>query len=203
MHAWDRREAISWSLVAAGAAGYAFLFAGAYLGWAGMREAFASYGLGMLAVTVVFAIVAGGVTWEKRANPTVRLVGDAAQSHWERTAGPGGETGTAFNFQMRATNISRGPIRMSVACLLRPSVGKPETHVETRDPLTNQFGEAPAMEPNDTRDIRFSFNVEKAIAGPGKTITAVGAVSDQLGRPHKFKFKQLRPFTEQTTTGPS
>jgi hypothetical protein len=202
MTVWDRSEAIFWSLVVAGVAGYAFLFAGAYLGWGGMREAFASYGLWILICTVVFAIVAGGVTWEKRANPTVRLIGDAAQSRWDRTVGPGGKTGTAFNFHMQATNISRVPIRMPLARLLRPRVGKPEVPVETRDPLSNQFGQAPPLEPNDTRDIRFTFSVDEPIGRPGKTITAVVSVSDQLGRWHKFKFKKLRPSTEASTTSP-
>lgn len=195
MQVWDHREAVSWSLVAAGVVGYALLFAGAYFGWGGMRGAFASYGVGLLAGTVVLAIIAAGITWEKRANPTVHLVGDAAQSHWERTVGPGGETITALNFQMQATNISRGPIRVSLACLLRPRVGNPEVDVKMRDPLTNQFGDAPPMEPNETRDIRFTFNVDKPIGRPGKAITAVVALSDQLGRLHKFKFKQLQPTT--------
>jgi len=197
MHVWDHREAVSWSLVAAGVAGYALLFAGAYFGWGGMRGVFASYGVGMLAGTVVLAIIAGGVTWEKRANPTVHLVGDAAQSHWERTIGPGGETGTALHFQMQATNISRGPIRMSLACLLKPRVGNPEVDVKMRDPLTNQFGDAPPMEPDETRDIRFTFNVDGPIGRPGKALSAVVAVSDHLGRAHKFKFKRMQPISER------
>lgn len=197
MHVWDRSEEISWSLVAAGVAGYAFLFAGAYLGWSGgIREVFASYGLWLLICTVVLAVIAGGITWEKRANPTVHLSGDAAHSHWERTVGSDGNTGTVLVFQMQATNISGGPIRMSLARLLRPRAGKPEVPVETRDPLSNQFGQPPALEPNDTRDIRFVFNVDAPIGRPGRTITAVVSVSDQLGRWHKFKFKKLRPSAE-------
>lgn len=202
MRLWDRSEAIAWSLVVAGVAGYAFLFAGAYLGWGGVRAAFASYGLWILLSTLVLALVAGARTWEKRANPTIHLIGDADQSHWDRTVEPGGKTVTAFNFHMRATNISPGPIRMPLARLLRPRVGRPEVRVETRDPLTNQFGQAPAMEPNDTRDIRFTFRVDKPIGRPGKTITAVVSVSDQLGRSHKFKFKKLRPATDSATTSP-
>jgi hypothetical protein len=197
MHVWDRSEEISWSLVAAGVAGYAFLFTGAYLGWSGgIREVFASYGLWLLICTVALAIIAGGITWEKGTNPTVRLNGDAAHSHWDRKVGSDGKTGTTFIFQMQATNISRVPIRMPLARLLRPRVGKPEVPVETRDPLSNQFGRPPALEPNDTRDIRFVFNVDAPIGRPGKTITAVVSVSDQLGRWHKFKFKKLRPSTE-------
>jgi hypothetical protein len=204
MSVWDRREEISWSLVAAGVAGYAFLFAGAYLGWSsGIREVFASYGLWLLICTVILAILAGGITWEKRANPTVRLNGDAAHSHWDRTVGADGKSGTAFVFQMQAKNISLGPIRMPLACLLRPRVGKPEVPVETRDPLSNQFGQAPPLEPNDTRDIRFTFSVDSPVGKPGKTMTAVVSVSDHLGRWHKFKFKKLRPSDEPETTSPS
>ena len=53
---WDRREAFLWSLAIAGGAVYAILFGGAYLGWSGTREAFASYGLWTLIWTIVFAM---------------------------------------------------------------------------------------------------------------------------------------------------
>ena len=86
---------------------------------------------------------------------------------------------------------------MSLACLLRPRVGNPEVDVKTRDPLTNQFGDAPPMEPDETRDIRFTFNVDGLIGRPGKALSAVVAVSDHLGRAHKFKFKRIQPSGER------
>ena len=75
--------------------------------------------------------------------------------------------------------------------------GDCEVNLEMRDPLTNQFGDAPPMEPDETRDIRFTFNVDGPIGRPGKAISAVVAVSDHLGRAHKFKFKRMQPISER------
>jgi hypothetical protein len=189
---WDRSAAFLWSLAAAGAAVYAILSVGNYFAWDGTPGAFASYGLGVLIWTVVFTAVAIARTVEGRAKRPMYLVGDQVQSSWGPMLLRGGGSGTVFNFRMRVTNLTRGNIRVTVARLLKPHVGKPEVRVETRDPATNMYGEAPPMVPNATRDIHFMFVVDRQLGTPGKPMKAIVTLSDQRGRWCKYTFAKLR-----------
>lgn len=191
---WERSEAFLWSIAIACGLVLAVLAAGWYLDLAPARETFVSYGLFVLIAFVVATVIACGRSYEGREPATLHLIGDDSQSYWGRSTSVDGKHATVFNFCMRATNISRKPIRIPVARLYRPRVGsKQEVAVATFDPHFNEYSDsASAMGPNGVRQIRFKFIIDKEIGNPGIPMKAVVSISDQRGRWHKYKFAQLR-----------
>ena len=197
---WERGQNFFWAVASVGVAAFIILSAGWWFALGSGPDLFKAYGLPALVVAVGAGILGIWRKLEDRPKPTVHLIADQSQSFWGQSRQKDGRVTTQFCFRMQVANLTDEPIKLSTLRLIRPHLKRSDDvlaqHVFTRHPTDNMYSfEFPVL-PKAISRASCDVIINRPIGKPGKTITAVVAVSDQRGQWHKVKFEKLRSVNQ-------
>jgi hypothetical protein len=161
----------------------------------GPAAAFTDYGVWLMVSAIAFAILAVFKKIEGRPGKALHLIADEQQSFWAQSRQSDGRITTQFAFRFQATNLTDQAITFVTCRLVRPWLPRGvylSRNVIVRHPQRDIFGSEYPILPRGTSPASCGFIVNRPIGKPGRIIVAVVSVSDQFGRWHKLKFKELR-----------
>jgi hypothetical protein len=160
-----------WSIAATCAAVAVTLRVCTYLQVAKAEPYWAEYGLVLILVAVMFAVLAAFKMRAERRNTSVALVADEQQSLWHQATQPDGTTITHFSFRFHATNMTDGSVHLSKVRLNWPWVKRSRiltTMLMTQHPKQDVYGSDFAIQAHARRACSANIIARGTIGGVGR-----------------------------------
>jgi len=194
---WENGSRLLWGMATTFAAAAVTLRLSAYLQVAKAELYWSEYGVVLILVAVMFAVLAAFKMRAERRNTGVALIADDQQSFWHHAKQPDGSTITQFALRFHATNMNDGSIHLSKVRLNWPWVR--HKHIVTRTlatqhPKQDLYGSDFGIKAHARRGCSVNIIALGTVGGAGrkKPMRVSIGIQDHAGRWHKLVFRRLR-----------
>jgi hypothetical protein len=191
---WERSSLLLWGLAASCFLIFITLAAGSHWQAGDTPALFASYGTMLVLAFIVLFVFAAIKTYSERPKPTLSLLAQEGQSFCGQTRQKDGTIITQLTLRFLATNLTDGAIVLSSIEIHRPFVRRRAIltkQVMVRQPNGQLYSSKCPIEPQSLTYGSADIFITHPVGSVGKTMRAVVAVQDHLGRWHKLIFSHL------------
>lgn len=173
---WRHGSRFLLSIACAGGAAAALLWLAAHFGMPKADGFWEEYGLILIIVAVVSAILAAFKYYAEQQNRPIVLIADEEQSLWHHAAQPDGKVFTQFLLRFHVTNMADGGLHLSKVRLNWPWIGRKRivsSMVVTQhpNPKENVVSSYFAVRPHGRQQCSANMMVIGTVGGAGEAPT--------------------------------